>query len=1041
MKANPRKTLSYAGSRMAFVGAFALSVITSARAGNLSTDFNLGAPAGVNSYGSAYVDGFGGVGDSGTLKLTEAWYFGQQGSIILDDLDGGASIYGFNARFKILIGGGSQADGFSFNFANDLPDASFGEEGAGTGLTVSFDTWDNGGAEAPAIDLKKGGVTIESYKGGGIFNNAAELFRTGDYVEVVVDVSDQNVLNLTVNGTAVFSGVKGAFTFGPGRFGFGARTGGANDNHFVDDIEITTQTAPPAHPYLISTGPEVGVHEDAVIKLEIGDGTVGQVVPGSIQLTINGSIVIPTISKVGGVTTLSYDPPGLLPSGSHHVVTYSFADNASPSVTQTGTFQFDVRYYRGPNGNIYELIVNGEKTWEEANADAQTRSYHGRPGHLATSTSYEEDVFLNKVLRTSFTFTFNWEVWLGGYQDFGMPPTEGWHWVNNEGPISGINGGATYSNWIGFEPNDYFGQDSENYLTLGLNGLFGWNDFGDFGFATRGGYIVEYEALQIGLDVKPGESPNVINVSNQGKLGVALLSGPTFDARTVLLETIRFGRTGMEASPINKTQTDVNGDGTIDLILTFNFVDTLLACGDTHGYLTGQDAHGGPIKGSDSVQMIGCPVYSLSLQAVQDVNEKTDIELVVTPLLSGYTAPALATKVQLKSYTIAGDLGWTKNVNDVPLTVKPNNTSSGQLSYNDLAYFQKVVGQVSVKNSKTAKTEIIQADTRVLYRPDLAIIAAQAPEQISTSRRFNLSASVVETKGDFGATAKAYLYDGTTLIDTINEISVDAGGNAGLVFSVRLTTVGTHTLTIVIGDETPRDYDYSNNSYSLVIEATEAQLEPTPFYLSYYSRHLHYFREWDDTYSAGVYDSESRYEELYEQLYIPGALSFPVDNVSLSVSVDGAPRPSLQAEEVLPGYTYDDGCTQQSYGSAFLGDSTSFTINSYKDCFGNAYSYVTAYRYVYDQTYFSTVYYKNGPTYTDGPYQSSEGTFLSPATSISTRLVIEANEGKFGGNAELTEFYDYNSYFPFDYVYEGGYERGFQLDDTRYGSASGMTVP
>ena len=389
------------------------------------------------------------------------------------------------------------------------------------------------------------GATVASYKGNGNFNNAAELFRTGDYVEVVVDVSDENYLNLTVNGTAVFSDVAGAFKFGPGRFGFGARTGAANDNHFVDDIEITTQTTPPAHPYLISNGPVVGVREDAVIKLEIGDGAVGQVVPGSIQLRVNRTTVIPVISKLGAVTTVTYDPPGFMASGSHHVVDYSFTDNATSSVTKTGTFHFDVRYYRGPNGNIYELIVNGEKTWDEANADAQSRSYLGRPGHLATSRSYEEEVFLNKVLRTSFDFTSNWEVWLGGYQEFGMPPTEGWHWVNNEGPISGVNGGATYSNWIEFEPNDYFGPDSENYLTLGLNGLFGWNDFGDFGFATRGGYLVEYEALQIGLDVKPGESPNVINVSTQGKIAVALLSGPEFNARTVLWETVRFGRTGI----------------------------------------------------------------------------------------------------------------------------------------------------------------------------------------------------------------------------------------------------------------------------------------------------------------------------------------------------------------------------------------------------------------------------------------------------------------------------------------------------------------
>ncbi len=60
--------------------------------------------------------------------------------MVLDDLDSGQVIGSFTARFKLLIGGGNGAEGFSFNFAPDLPDLRFGQEGAGQGLTVSFDT-------------------------------------------------------------------------------------------------------------------------------------------------------------------------------------------------------------------------------------------------------------------------------------------------------------------------------------------------------------------------------------------------------------------------------------------------------------------------------------------------------------------------------------------------------------------------------------------------------------------------------------------------------------------------------------------------------------------------------------------------------------------------------------------------------------------------------------------------------------------------------------------------------------------------------------
>src|SRR5689334_9967339 len=232
-----------------WLAALACAGCATVLAGNISTDFNSGQPPGTSLYGTAYVDFFGGVGDSGTLKLTDA-IGGSEGSFIVDDLDGGAQITGFTARFKLLVGGGSipPADGFSFNFANDLPNDIFGEEGAGTGLTISFDTYDNGGAEAPAIDLKKGGQIISSVKGLDVLN----LFHTGDYVEIYVEAHTDGSLDLNVNGTAVFSGIPSAFKASAGRFGLGARTGGSWDNHWVDDLQITTTSAPPDHPFVLS---------------------------------------------------------------------------------------------------------------------------------------------------------------------------------------------------------------------------------------------------------------------------------------------------------------------------------------------------------------------------------------------------------------------------------------------------------------------------------------------------------------------------------------------------------------------------------------------------------------------------------------------------------------------------------------------------------------------------------------------------------------------------------------------------------------------
>src|SRR6266545_1220657 len=284
-----------------------LIAMSHGRAATFSTDFNSGLPPGASVYGTAVVDSAGGVGDSGVLKLTPALP-SQQGSFLIDDLDGGAPIASFSATFQMLIGGGNGADGVSFNFASDLPNDSFGEEGAGTGLTIAFDTFDNGNSEAPAIDVKSGGVTIASVKG------ILDLVRINDFVDVSINFSADNKLDLNVNGYAVYSGLFVPFIPTEGRFGLGARTGGLSDNHFVDNLTITTATGLPAEPVVRLASPQGNlVRGDAVLAITIQDGLT-PLDPASIELSFDTVRVTPPLSKSGDLTVLRSDPPGLLPA-------------------------------------------------------------------------------------------------------------------------------------------------------------------------------------------------------------------------------------------------------------------------------------------------------------------------------------------------------------------------------------------------------------------------------------------------------------------------------------------------------------------------------------------------------------------------------------------------------------------------------------------------------------------------------------------------------------------------------------------------------
>ncbi|MEO7297125.1 MAG: hypothetical protein ABI042_00965 [Verrucomicrobiota bacterium] len=180
--------------------------------------------------------------DQGILKLTSA-IGNQGGSIVIEDLDAGSVVGSFDVNFKALIGGGSGsgADGYSFNFGNGLPDGTFAEEGAGNGLTITFDTYNNSPvgqpSEAPAIRVKFDGILIT--------NKFVSYLRTGTtFTNVSIHVDPDGTLDLTYGTNVVFSNLLAYTTpIAGGRFGFGARTGGVFDNHWLDNLSINTFTS------------------------------------------------------------------------------------------------------------------------------------------------------------------------------------------------------------------------------------------------------------------------------------------------------------------------------------------------------------------------------------------------------------------------------------------------------------------------------------------------------------------------------------------------------------------------------------------------------------------------------------------------------------------------------------------------------------------------------------------------------------------------------------------------------------------------------
>ena len=320
----------------------------SGHCGSFSDNFDSGStPAGTAVYGNAQVDSSGGVGNSGVLKLTPAAFL-QQGSFIIDDLDPGLRISSFTATFNVRIGGGTATpgDGMSFNFATDLPNSDFNEEGAGSGLTITFDAFENGppydNSEGPEIRIKYGGALLTRRK-------LSNQLRTDvNFVPVTVAYSSSGALTLVYNNIVLYTNF---FVFGPmgtgARFGFSGRCGGgANETHYIDDLTITT--TPVSRFYVkgsVTPSPAAGVSPTTPFSVALQDFNGAQVDPNTVTMNFNGAAVTPTVTKPGSVTTISFQPPVPLPTNSinHVAVRFAYVSDPAPD-----TLQYDFTVIPGP---------------------------------------------------------------------------------------------------------------------------------------------------------------------------------------------------------------------------------------------------------------------------------------------------------------------------------------------------------------------------------------------------------------------------------------------------------------------------------------------------------------------------------------------------------------------------------------------------------------------------------------------------------------------------------------------------------------------
>jgi hypothetical protein len=152
-----------------------------------------------------------------------------------------------------------------------------------------------------------------------------------------------------------------------------------------------------------------------------------------------------------------------IPNGTKLFVTYNDIDNGNP-----GAYNISISGYAVPdpvrfevNGHYYQAVEENV-TWDEAFTRANSASFRGLEGYLATITSPEEDRFVHErvVNQSDITgwgsFVGYQGTWLGGSDRDG----EGlWRWMNgpekgelfafSSSPFNVASARSSYSNFLG----------------------------------------------------------------------------------------------------------------------------------------------------------------------------------------------------------------------------------------------------------------------------------------------------------------------------------------------------------------------------------------------------------------------------------------------------------------------------------------------------------------------------------------------------------------------------------------------------------------